>query len=429
MNKYKRNVILFAFITFNYALNLPLFAQTRPTDTVKLTVKQAEDLFLKNNLTLIAQRYNIDIASAQVLTARLFPNPDFSFSNGLYGSDTSRGYHSYKEKSFNVSQLFTTAGKRNKNIRLQQIGVEQARYQFFDLIRTLKFTLRSDFYSLYYNRQSARVYDLEIGSLGKTMGAYKEQYAKGNIAAKELLRIQAQLYSLQAEYSSLLTGIDTTESDLRMMLHLPPGTAIAPQLGQDSLVKDHLAGVPYERLLDSAYVNRYDLKYSKTTVEYNNLNLALQKATAVPDFSLSVNYDRLGSYGQNFLSGGVGFSLPFFNRNQGNIKQARLQVDQSKVQLQNTQNQVENDVASNYKTALRLEKLYSSFDPQFKQDFTHLIGEVYKNFEKRNISMLEFLDYYESYKANTLQLNNVILSHVTALEQLNFVTGTSFFNQ
>jgi outer membrane protein, heavy metal efflux system len=149
----------------------------------------------------------------------------------------------------------------------------------------------------------------------------------------------------------------------------------------------------------------------------------------VPDVSLSLNFDKLGSYGHNFLSAGIGVPIPLFNRNQGNIKAARAQVEQGNLELQSQQEQVESQVAVNYKIALRLEKLYNSFDPKFKQDFNHLISEVFKNYEKRNISMLEFLDFYESYKTNTLQLNNILLNRVTSLEQLNYVTGTSFFNQ
>jgi cobalt-zinc-cadmium efflux system outer membrane protein len=401
-------------------------AQTPSSDTLKLTIKQAEDQFLKNNLQLIIQHYNIDNASAQVITVRLFPNPDFSFANGIYANDVPNAYN---EQTFSVSQLFTTAGKRNKNIQLAKLGVEQAKFQFFDVLRTLKFTLRNDFYTVYFQRQSAMVYDQEINSLNKTLAVYKEQYAKGNIAEKELLRIQAQLYSLQAEYNTLQTGIDTTESELKMMLLVLPHTAIEPQVTEDITGKDIVSTIPYQRLLDSAYVNRYDLRYSKATLEYNNMNLQLQKATAVPDVSVSLNYDKLGAYGTNFLGAGVEFSLPFFNRNQGAIKQAQIAIDQSKFQLQNQQNTVENDVATNYKIALRLEKLYNSFDPAFKQDFTHLIQEVVKNYEKRNISMLEFLDFYDSYKTNTLQLNSLLLNRVTSLEQLNYVTGTPFFNQ
>jgi len=417
-------LIQMAFIVIAF----PAFCQGQASDTLKLTVKQAEDLFLKNNLTLIAQHYNIGIAEAGVLTAKLFPNPDFSFSNGLYAQNASEG-PALNEQSASLSQLFTTAGKRNKSIRLARIGVDQSKFQFFDLLRTLKYEVRNDFYTVYYQRESARVYDEEINSLGQTLTAYKEQYAKGNIAEKELLRIQAQLYSLQVEYSNLVTGIDTVESQLKLLLRVPPQTAVAPLVPEDLSAKENLTSVLYQQLIDSANVNRYDLRYSKVTVDYNNMNLELQRANAVPDVNLSLNFDKLGGYGTNFLGAGIEFNLPFFNRNQGAIKQAKLTVDQSKVQLQSQQYQVESDVAVNYKLAAMQEKIYSSFDPKFKQDFTHLIGEVYKNYLKRNISLLEFLDYYDTYKTNTLLMNGLLLSRVTSLEQLNYVTGTPFFNQ
>ena len=396
------------------------------SDTLTITVKQAEDRFIKNNLTLIAQRYSIDDASAQVITARLFKNPDFSFSNGIYANGVP---NAYSEQTYGLSQLITTAGKRNKNIQLAKLGVEQAKYQFFDLLRTLKFTLRNDFYTIYFQEQSAKVYDQEISSLSKTLGVFKEQYAKGNIAQKELLRIQSQLYSLQVEYNSLLAGIDTTQNEFKLLIKAEPGVYITPQVTIDTTTRAVVAAVPYQRLLDSAYANRYDLALTKSLIEYNNINLKLQKATAIPDVSLSINYDKLGGYGQNFLGAGIEFNLPFFDRNQGGIQQARIAIDQSKVKFESQQDQVQSDVAGNYKNALRLENLYNSFDPGFKGSFEHLIGEVVKNYEKRNISLLEFLDFYDSYKTNTLQLNNLQLSRITSLEQLNYVTGTPFFNQ
>ncbi len=422
-------VRIFLLLQFAFLIaGLSVYAQGAVGDTLKLTVKRAEDQFLKNNLQLIIQRYNIDNASAQIITARLFTNPDFSFSNGIYAKNAVDG-PAYKEQSFSISQLFNTAGKRNKNIQLAKISVVQAKYQFFDLLRTLKFTLRNDFYSIYFQEQSAKVYDEEIGSLSKTLTAFREQYKKGNVAEKEVLRIQSQLYSLQAEYNNLQVGIDTIQSEFKLLIKTRPDTFIEPQLSYGLDGKDVVAGIPYARLVDSAYANRYDLKLAKTNLEYSNLNLQLQKATAVPDFSLSLNYDRLGGYGTNFLGAGIAFDLPFFNRNQGGIKQARIAIDQSKVQFQSQQDQVESELATNYKGALRLEKLSNSFDPQFKQDFTHLIQEVFKNYEKHNISMLEFLDFYDSYKTNTLQLNTLELNRVTSLEQLNYVTGTPFFNQ
>lgn len=397
-------------------------------DTLKLTVKQAEDQFLKNNLQLIIQRYNIDNASAQVITARLFPNPDFNFSNGIHTNDASNG-PAYKDQTFGISQLFTTAGKRNKNIQLAKISIQQAKFQFFDLLRTLKFTLRNDFYNIYFQQQSSLVYSQEINSLAKSLVVFKEQYAKGNVAQKEVLRIQSQLYTLQAEYNNLQTSIDTVQSEFKLLIKANSSVTVQPIVNYDLDGKNIVESVPYQTLLDSAYANRYDLRLAKANLDYNNVNLQMQKATAIPDVSLSLNYDKYGGYGTNFLGAGIEFNLPFFNRNQGNIKQARIAIDQSKVQLQSQQDQVESDLATNYKGALRLEKLYNTFDPQFKADFNHLIQEVFKNYEKRNISLLEFLDFYDSYKTNTLQLNTLQLNRVTSLEQLNYVTGTPFFNQ
>ena len=424
LSKFIRILLLLQIACVAAGVPVFAFAQTPVSDTIKLTLKQAEDQFIKNNLSLIVARYNIDNASAQIITAKLFQNPDFSFVNGIHATGVPNAFN---EQSLSVSQLFYTAGKRNKNIQLAKIGVEQARFQFFDLLRTLKFALRNDFYTIYFNEQSARVYNEEICSLSKTLTIFKEQYTKGNIAQKEVLRIQSQLYSLQTEYNSLLAGIDTTESELKLLIKVPPKTYVEPIAAMDN--RQMVSQVPYQQLLDSANVNRYDLKYSKATVDYNAMNLKLQKATAIPDVSLSFNYDKLGSYGNNFMSAGIAFSLPFFNRNQGAIKQAHIAVDQSKVQLQSQQDQVESDVTTNYKAALRLEQLYNSFDPQFKDDFTHLIQEVFKNYEKRNISMLEFLDFYDSYKTNTLQLNSLQLNRIVSLEQLNYATGTPFFNQ
>ena len=417
--------LLVLFLIFRLTF-LQQKASAQSSDTLKITLAQAENQFVKNNLQLIIGRYNIDNANAEIITARLFNNPNFSFNNGIYATGVP---NAYSEQSFGLSQLFSIAGKRNKNVQLAKLGVEQAKYQFFDLLRTLKFTLRNDFYNIYYQEQSAKVYSQEITSLDTTLAVFKQQYAKGNIAKKEVLRIQSQLYSLQVEYNNLQTGIDTVQNEFKLLIKAAPAVYVEPIVDYDLDSKDVVSAVSYQTLLDSAYANRYDLKLAKATIDYNNANLVLQKATAVPDVSLSINYDKLGAYGQNFLGAGLAIDLPFFNRNQGNIKQAHIAIDQSKVQFQSKQEQIESDLAGNYRNALRLEKLNDSFDPAFKDDFNHLIQEVIKNYEKRNISLLEFLDFYDSYKTNVIQLNTLRFNRVISLEQINFITGTPFFNK
>jgi len=400
------------------------------TDTVSLTLPGAEQRFLKNNLALIAQRYQISQAQAGIITARLFNNPDFSIANVLYNPVTKKYFDMSRdggEYSAQLSQLFLTAGKRNKNIELAKITAQQAYFQFYDLLRTLRFTLRSDYYKLYFQRRSVMLYQQEINSLTTILAVFKEQFAKGNIAQKEVLRIQSQLYALQAEQNELRAEIDDTESEFKLLVRMPPAEIVKLESAPEG--KTNLTEVPYQRLLDSAMANRNDLKLARSVVDYSNINLKLQKAMAVPDITASLAYDKQGSYVRNYNSAGIAFSLPFFNRNQGAIEQARIAVEAGKTQLQSQQDQLESDLANGYKGALRLADLYQSFDPGFRNDFEHLIGEVAKNFQKHNITLLEFLDFYDSYKTNSLQLNALQLERITSLEQLNFITGTQIFNQ
>lgn len=407
-------------------------AQEDHRDALELNLQQAEELFLKKNLSLLASQYNIDNAKAAVITAKLFDNPQFSIENILYNPQTKKFFdmsHDGGQFGGSIAQLFQTAGKRNKNIQLAKLNVQEAEYGFFDLMRTLRYTLRSDFYKIYYQEQSAKVYQQEINSLSKTLTVFQQQYLKGNIAQKEVLRIQSQLYSLQAELNELRDAIDDVQSEFKLLIRVDPKMDVRPQFEFKLDGKSVLTATPYAKLLEAANTNRYDLKSARLAVDYSNLNLRLQKAMAIPDVNVSLTYDKQGSFVRNYNGLGISIPLPLFNRNQGAIKQAKIAIESSKTGLQQQQDQIESDLDNSYQSAFRLEKLYNSFDPKFKGDFTHLIEEVSKNYEKRNISLLEFLDFYDSYKTNTLQLNQLQLNRINSLEQLNFVTGTPFFNQ
>lgn len=57
-----------------------LYAQ----DSLRITLPQTEALFINKNLSLLAEKYNINIAQAQIIQAKLYPNPNFSFSGNIY---------------------------------------------------------------------------------------------------------------------------------------------------------------------------------------------------------------------------------------------------------------------------------------------------------------------------------------------------------
>ncbi|MGN6540105.1 MAG: TolC family protein [Ginsengibacter sp.] len=396
-------------------------------DTLRLTLPQAENFFLNKNLDLIAQKYSIDSAKATVITANLYDNPDFSYSNAFYNSET---HHFFDpEMSVQISQLIRLAGKRNKAISLAKSGIKIAEFQFYDLLRTLRFVLRNDFYNIYFLEQSSQLYQVEINALQKIVPAYEEQVKKGFTAPVDALRIKSQLYTLEAEYDNLQTNIENLQAEFKVLIRANPSSFIVAENVVADMNTNMVKQSSYEALVDSAIVNRPDLKALNASIVFNDYNLKLQQAIAKPDITISADYDRLGSYVPNYNAIGISIPLPFFNRNQGNIRNAKIQTEVSKVQYESGLAKVRSDVTTNYITALRSEKLLMGFDPPFEEKMKNVMNEVSINFQKKNITLLEFLDFYNSYKQNVLQMNQLRFNRMSALEQLNFSIGKIIFNQ
>lgn len=403
------------------------FAQT---DTLSLNLSLAESLFLKNNFDLLASNYEIDKAKAEIITAKLFENPTLEYENLFYNHETKKFLqtsYAYGQFAGSISQLFKLAGKRNKNIKLAQTGVKLAEYEYFDLLRTLKFELVNTFYKTYFAAQSVKVYQEQISSTDQLLKAYDLQLKTGNVAAKDVIRIKSLLINLKAEQAGLLNELEDNYKDLKLLCGLNAGTSIDLVLDQTDLKNPSPDKIPYSALLDSARANRADLKLAKTDLLYNERNLKLQKAMAIPDIEIGLSYDLKGNYPEKYTGLGIKIPIPLFSRNQGEIKKAQVDITAADLHLKRQEALLENEVFNSYKTALRNEKLYAEIDPTFSTDFNTLISGLIKNFKARNISLIEFLDLYDAYKENTLQLNKVQFERMSSRAELNYVTGSNLF--
>ena len=395
-------------------------------DSLTLTLQQVEQQFVAKNLQLLAAKYDIDIAKAQVIQARLFNNPSVQISSALYNQDDHKLLdvsNSTGQYGISVQQLVTLAGKRNKQIKLAELNVAQSENAFFELLRTLKFTLRSDFYNAYFLQHSITAFTQQINTLKQLDSTYSAFQSKGLVTLKDAVRIRSLLYSLQAQQTDMQNQWSDVQSELQLLLQ-DNKNFIVPYVGGAQL--DFTTPVlTLQQLLDTAYANRYDLKIAKTAVAYNQQNLALQKALRVPDLTLGAEFDKKGSYINNASLLNAAIDLPFFNRNQGNIKAAKVSVDQSKALYTQQQSIVENDVQKAYGKMLNTQRMLQSFDPAFSNQYEQLMKGVVENFGKRNISLIDFTDFVESYRNNVLQFNQLQNDRRQAIESLNFAVGKS----
>ena len=232
---------------------------------------------------------------------------------------------------------------------------------------------------------------------------------------------------MQSEYNDLINQINDTESELRLVLQIK-NVYVIPVTSTNQLAALNPSKYAFTTLVDTAYKSRTDLQIAKANTNISKLTYNFQKALATPDLTTSIAWDKQGSYARNLLTAGIAIDLPVFNRNQGNIKSAKFMIDYNLATQKSTEATVEEQIARALQKTFDNDKLYQNIDPKFTKDFDRLLNEVFINYEKRNIGLLDFLDFYDSYKQNTLQINSIQYNRVQSFEDINFYTGTNFFN-
>lgn len=396
-------------------------------EVVRLSLDDALERFAACNLSLIAERYHVDMAEAQVTQAKLFENPVISFEQNVYNRNNGKYFDLGKEGEavVEIEQLIYIAGQRNKRVRLEKLNKEMAVYQFEEVIRTLRGELKEKFVDLYYTRKSLSVYDREIGYLSTVLDVYKEQNAKGNVSLLEKSRIQALLLSLKQERNGISNEAVALEGDLRLLLGLKREEVPEPLFDESALDRIELEKLPLAEL-SARMAGRPDLKQVEAGIRASEADVRLQRSLAFPEVSLKGAYDRAGNFCNNYFAIGLSVSVPLFNRNQGNIKSARLSVLRNNTLAEQARRQADNELFACYTKLAKALELYRSSDYELERDFDRIIEGVNAGFRKRNISLLEFIDYYEAYKETCLQLYGMKRDVVMAAEGLNTIVGDAF---
>ena len=263
-----RSFKFIAGFLFAVQASCPAQAAGTRTDTVAITLQQAEGLFLKNNLQLLAARFNIDAAKATVYQAELWSNPNISIEQNAYNKFTKKYFDVTKTGNTEVQlqQLILLAGKRDKQIRLAEINSQIAENTFYDLLRALKFELRTNFFDLYFLQQSLAFYDQTIPNVRKTVAATETIYQKRSILLSEVLRLKSLLFSLENERLGLQNQVSEIEHGMGVLLRDTSGSAsyFVPQLDKSTLDSIRVDTLSLQDVVATALEKRPDYKNTKS---------------------------------------------------------------------------------------------------------------------------------------------------------------------
>ncbi|NLN32995.1 MAG: TolC family protein [Flavobacteriaceae bacterium] len=410
--------------------------QLQAQEILKISREEAETMFLQNNLLLISEKLHIESQKAEVIQAKVWPNPEFSISEinlwrttGVEPSPPFWGNFGRNQQiAFELNQLVQTAGKRKKLIALEQVDVSKAEQYFEDLLRGLKLELRNQLTDLQYNQQAIKVHQNLIENISKLTNAYKNQLDKGNISKAEYIRLKAQEMEIQKEILNLTRESNEIQKELKLLLRVNPNISI--EITDDGFVKNTqpYEDVLIEQITENAKENRPDYKLALLEEEYSNKLLSYEKAQRIPDLTFGINYDRNGNTMLDFVGFGVSFDLPVFNRNKGNITKAKLQIENAKVQKEQTVLTIENEIFLAYKSLQQAIDFVKNIEPDYENDLDLLLENYTKNFTSKNVSMLEYFDFMDAYLENKKIILEAQKDVNQKAEELNYSLGKDFNN-
>ena len=242
---------------------------------------------------------------------------------------------------------------------------------------------------------------------------------------KEVVRLKSLYFQLNNDRTELFNEIAEREKELKTLLHSP--SIVLPVVDEAKLSAYQSGQWQLLNLADSALNNRTDFKIAQSQTKLALLNYSLQRREAVPDIQIGAMHDQASAYVPNYNAITFSIPLPLWNRNQGNIRSAKHSLEVARTQEEQRMMEITNEVLATRAKLEQVEKEYQRATETLGPDIEVLNKSVNENFQKRNLSLLEFVDFFESYNENILQFNRLKMSRLSTYEELNFVTGSELF--
>ncbi len=123
----------------------------------------------------------------------------------------------------------------------------------------------------------------------------------------------------------------------------------------------------------------------------------------------------------------LGLPLPLWNRNKGNIKIAEAQAKQSSLNKEFLKLELQTKVESLWAMWIQQQSQLNSIDKSTTDNLESVYEGMVANFQKRNLTMLEFTDFMESYNQISIQINEIKKAWILASISLNFITNKEIF--
>ena len=370
-------------------------AKAQQTNLISLA--SAKQAAVERNWDLLAAKANMDLATAQLLVVKEFPNPSLSISTSKIGdrqNSTPDGNglwaRSY-DTIFAVNQLIEIGGKRKDRQASARASILSAKARFLDAKRLLEQGVTKAFVAALLADENERILRQSAGFMKKEDDLAEVRFKAGDISESDLKQIQVSVdqFNLQANAAAAAAVQARIAVEILLGNPQPKGLWRTEDTLASIEAKEKQESIrPVDGLRPDVLATEMDLKAARE-------NLKLQRAIRIPDPTFTAQYEHQppgGGPPADTVGFGISIPLPIWNANKGNIDSAKASLEQATLALAKIKAQAEGDIVSAMSANREAVERLKRYREQIAPNSASVRESVKYKFEKGAATLVDLLE-------------------------------------
>jgi outer membrane protein, heavy metal efflux system len=404
----------------------------------KITLPMAIAMCVNNNFRVLAGAQGIRLAEADLLTSSLIPNPSLFADYQLIPLQHADIHNELGPPqsdalvSFPIDWLLF--GKRVAAMEAAQLGIEISSADYADVLRRQMSRTVDAFYEVLMDDAYFKLAEKNLAELTEFENLTEELAKNKKVGELEVDRSKLAVHEALLQRHDAELALDLAKARLRPFL----GRTAADADYEVEGVLTVTAVVPPPKLetaIALAEAHRPDLASGRKAIDQANAMVQLQRRKAWPEVAVQPGWSYQNQQSiDGFRNGsmfdiGISTTLPFTDRNQGNIRKAQAQVVQRQFSYDGDRAdalaEVEAGVASYDDAVEHLTQFNTAETLRAAYSLRKNMEVAYRTGDRKLIELLDAQKAYNDRLAHIIEFQSF---YWRALNKLNEVVGLRVYD-
>ena len=395
-----------------------------------LSLDTAIEVVIRENLVLRSKYFEIPQAEADILTASLRANPLLYADAQLvpYGQYSKARPGGQTQYDVNISHPIDVSHKRTSRMLVARRAKNVLESLYHDAVRMTIDNLYIAYVDVLAARETVRYAEASVQGLSRILTITETLKKRGTNTSADVERIRVDRLSAELGLADAEERLNSAKVTLATVLNLPLEQPVSLEL-LGSIHDRAARPPPRDELVRMALVNRPDINSYRLGIQRASADVKLAYANRYADiYLLAQPYTFQSNAPQGLKSStswalGMTVPLPVYNRNQGNIARAKLNVTQTQIELAARERQIVTEVALAEReytvTRAAIERLEKELLPAAKQ----MLDDSEQLYIGGEQNLVVFLTVQRDYNDRVKQYRDTLVRHRRSMLNLNTTVG------